>query len=205
VIRAVGLTRSFGERDVLHGIDLEVEPGNRLALRGPNGSGKTTLLRCLLGTVFPTFGIVTIGGHAAGSRAARALTGASLSQERSFYLRLTGRQNLVFFASVRGLSTAAARDEVDRLVDELDLADIAAQRANRCSSGMLQQLALARALLADPHVLLLDEPTRSLDEAARGRLWAALDRRPQTAVVIATHLDEDLAHAGAVLDLGAPG
>ncbi|CAN5666541.1 heme ABC exporter ATP-binding protein CcmA [soil metagenome] len=199
------LVRSFGERLVLDGLSLSVQSGQRVALRGPNGSGKTTILRCVLGTVTPTAGTVTVGRHPAGSLAARALIGASLSQERSFYLRLPGRENLIFFARVRGLSRRDAVREVEALVEELELGEIAAQRCDRCSSGMLQQLALARALLGNPPALLLDEPTRSLDTAARARLWAALDRRPDATVVIATHLDEDLAHVTEVVDLGATG
>ena len=198
------LSRSFGERRVLDGFSLSVRPGDRVALRGPNGSGKTTVLRCVLGTLTPTAGTVTVGGHPAGSLAARELVGASLSQERSFYLRLPGRENLVFFARVRGLSRRDAVREVEAVVEELGLDEIAAQRCDRCSSGMLQQLALGRALLGNPPVLLLDEPTRSLDTAARARLWAALDRRPEAAVLIATHLDEDLEHVGTVVELEAP-
>ena len=197
VIAVAHLTRSFDANTVLDDLSLEAAPGARLALRGPNGSGKTTLLRCILGTVAPSAGSVTVGGHPAGSLEARKLIGASLAQERSFYLRLTGRQNLAFFARLRGLT---ARD-VDAVVEELELAEIAAQRADRCSTGMLQQLAFARALLGDPPVLLLDEPTRSLDAGARGRLWAAVERRPSAVVVVASHLDEDHDRATAVFDL----
>ena len=203
MISADALTRRFGDRDVLHDLDLRVGAGERVALRGPNGSGKTTLLRCVLGTLAPTSGSITVGAHAAGSIEARRLTGASLSQERSFYLRLTGRENLLLFARLRGASKSAAAVEVEVTVDELELGAIAAQRADRCSSGQLQQLAFARALLADPQALLLDEPTRSLDAEARKRLWAALDRRPHTAVMIATHLEEDIARCTGVLDLTA--
>jgi ABC-type multidrug transport system ATPase subunit len=198
VIEVAKLARQFGTHSVLDDIDLEVAPGDRVALRGPNGSGKTTLLRCILGTVAPTAGTVTVGGHTAGSLEARKLIGATLSQERSFYLRLPGRQNLAFFAQLRGLTVR----DVDAVVDELELGEIAAQRADRCSSGMLQQLAFARALLGDPPVLLLDEPTRSLDADARGRLWAAVERRPRAAVVVASHLDEDIERATAVIELG---
>jgi ABC-type multidrug transport system ATPase subunit len=198
VISVRQLSRSFGERNVVHHLDLEVGSGGRLALRGPNGSGKTTVLRCILGTVAPTAGTIEVGGHPAGSCAARELIGATLSQERSFYLRLTGRQNLAFFARIRGLTTR----DVDAVVEELELVDIAAQRADRCSTGMLQQLAFGRALLGDPRVLLLDEPTRSLDAEARERLWAALERRSNVAVVFASHLVEDLDRASAIVDLG---
>jgi ABC-2 type transport system ATP-binding protein len=204
VISVQHLSRRFGEREVVGGLDLEIRTGVQVALRGPNGSGKTTVLRCILGTVAPTSGSVEIRGHPAGSLEARSLIGATLSQERSFYLRLSGRRNLLFFARVRGLSRGEAERDVSAIVDELELADIAAERCDRCSSGMLQQLAFARALLTNPPVLLLDEPTRSLDTEARARLWAALDRRPEAAVLLATHLDEDLAHVDHVLELPRP-
>ena len=79
-------------------LSLTVEAGQRVALRGPNGSGKTTVLRCVAGTVAPSRGGISVGGHAAGTLGARRLLGASLSQERSFYLRLSGHMNLLCFA-----------------------------------------------------------------------------------------------------------
>jgi ABC-2 type transport system ATP-binding protein len=186
------LNRRFGQREVVRSLSLAVEPGQRVALWGPNGSGKSTVLRCVAGTLTPSAGFVQVGGHRAGELAARRLVGASLSQERSFYLRLSGRTNLLFFARIRYDDRSSGVRAVDALIEELEIADIAAQRVDKCSTGMVQQLGIARALLGDPAVLLLDEPTRSLDADARGRLWAALDRRPRAAALIATHLDEDL-------------
>ena len=170
---------------------------------GPNGSGKTTVLRCIAGTLTPTSGRIQVGGHTAGAIEARRLVGASLSQERSFYLRLSGNANLLFFARLRFDSEREAAERVGELVEELQIGDIARERADRCSSGMIQQLALARALLGGPRLLLLDEPTRSLDVDARARFWGALDRRPEAAVLLATHLDEDLQHCGRTISLPA--
>ena len=195
--------KSFGDRLVLDGVDLDVERGERVALRGPNGAGKTTLLRCIIGTVTPESGVLAVEGAAAGSRAARLRIGASLAQERSFYLRLTGAENLLFFARLRGASTGEARRQDNSLSEELELAELLPAPAGRCSTGQLQQLAFARALLGDPSVLLLDEPTRSLDEHARERLWAAVARRQDAALVFATHLEDDLRHATTTYDLGA--
>jgi len=186
------LGRRFGAREVVRSLSLTVEPGQRVALWGPNGSGKSTVLRCVAGTLIPSAGSVRIAGHTAGELAARRLVGASLSQERSFYLRLSGRTNLLFFARIRYDDRREGIRAVDALIEELEIADIAGQRVDRCSTGMVQQLALARALLGEPAVILLDEPTRSLDADARARLWGALQRRPQAATVIATHLDEDV-------------
>jgi ABC-type multidrug transport system ATPase subunit len=168
--------------------------GQRVALRGPNGIGKTTVLRCVTGTLAPTSGRISVGGHLAGSIQARRQIGASFSQERSFYLRLSGRENLLVFARVRGLSRRDAVERVRELEDELELEEILAERVDRCSTGMVQQLAVARALLDDPELLVLDEPTRSLDDEATARLWAALDRRPAPALLMATHRDDDVDH-----------
>jgi ABC-type multidrug transport system ATPase subunit len=192
VLSIESLNRRFGRREVVRSLDLAVEPGQRIALWGPNGSGKSTVLRCVAGTLLPSAGSVRIRGHEAGELAARRLVGASLSQERSFYLRLSGRANLLFFARMRYDNAREGARSVDALIEELEIADIAAQRVDRCSTGMVQQLALARAFLGDPVVLLLDEPTRSLDADARGRLWGALQRRRRAAALIATHLDEDV-------------
>jgi ABC-type multidrug transport system ATPase subunit len=203
VLSIRGLGRRFGEHEVVRQLDLRLEPGERAALWGANGSGKTTVLRCVAGTLEPSRGDVFVGSHRAGEVQARRLVGASLSQERSFYLRLTGHANLVFFARIRFGDDREAARRVVAIEEELELGEIARQRVDRCSSGMIQQLALGRALLGDPALLVLDEPTKSLDADARGRLWGALERRTRTAVLMATHLEEDVTHCGQRVDLPA--
>jgi ABC-2 type transport system ATP-binding protein len=193
VLEVRRLSRSFGPREVLRGIDLELQPGERLALRGANGSGKSTLLRCVVGSLTPTAGEIRVAGTEAGTVEARQFVGATFSQDRSFYLRLSGRENLRFFARLRVRDRRRAYAEVERLGEELEIGRILAQRVDRCSTGMVQQLGLARALLGEPRLLLLDEPTRSLDAGAVERLWGALDRRPQAAVLFATHHADDVA------------
>lgn len=202
ILEVGGLCRRFGAHEVIRSLNLVARPGARVALCGPNGSGKTTALRCIAGTVEPTSGSIKIGGHSAGTREARGLLGASFSQERSFYVRLSGHDNLLFFARLRGGGERQVAREVRELEEELELEEIARERVDRCSTGMIQQLALARALLGRPPLLLLDEPTRSLDADALTRLWAALDRRrKQAALLIATHRAEDVARCGSRLDL----
>ena len=203
ILSVRGLTRSFGDQVVVRDLDLQVNAGERVALRGPNGSGKTTILRCITGALIPTAGDVRVGGHAAGSQSASRELGASLSQDRSFYLRLSGHENLLFFAQLRHRNGADALAQVRALEEELEIGHIAAKRLDSCSTGMLQQVGLARALLGTPRLFVLDEPTRSLDQDAKARLWAALERRPETAVVIATHVPDDLDHCGSHVDLRA--
>ena len=204
VLVVEGLARRFGAHEVVHSLDLTLAPGERVALRGPNGSGKTTVLRCIAGTVTPSGGRISIGGHPAGTIEARRLVGVSLSQERSFYLRLTGHDNLLFFARLRYPSNREALRHIEALEEELELAEIARERVDHCSTGMTQQLAFARALLGEPRVLLLDEPTRSLDHSAIERLWQALDRRRERlALLIATHRSDDVARCAKEIELPA--
>lgn len=204
VLTVEGLCRRFGKLEVVRSLDLALGAGGRVALSGPNGSGKTTVLRCVAGTLAPTSGRIRIGGHEAGTLEAQRLIGVSLSQERSFYLRLSGRENLFFFARVRRYGTKEAARRVAALSEELELESILRQRVDRCSTGMVQQLAFARALIGDPALLLLDEPTRSLDQDALARLWAALDRRPKTTLLIATHNEEDLERCDERIALSLP-
>jgi ABC-type multidrug transport system ATPase subunit len=204
VLVVEGLARRFGTHEVVHSLDLTLSPGERIALRGPNGSGKTTVLRCIAGTITPSAGRISIGGHPAGSIEARRLVGVSLSQERSFYLRLTGQDNLLFFARLRYPSNRDALRRFAALEQELELAEILRERVDRCSTGMTQQIAFARALIGEPRVLLLDEPTRSLDDGAVDRLWRALDgRRDRVALVIATHRPDDVERCESQVELPA--
>jgi ABC-type multidrug transport system ATPase subunit len=195
------MSRRFGAHEVLRAVDFTLEPGGRVGLHGPNGSGKTTLLRCVAGTLEPSDGRILVGAHEAGSVEARRLLGASLSQERSFYQRLSGHANLLFFARLRYAGKKSAAAAVESIIEELEIREIAVERVDRCSAGMVQQLAFARALIGEPALLLLDEPTRSLDEDAVGRLWGALDRRRGTALVVATHNDSDLSRCDERLNL----
>jgi ABC-type multidrug transport system ATPase subunit len=192
VLHVQKVGKRFGDREILRGIDAGLGPGERLGLSGPNGSGKTTLLRCVAGTLTPTTGTVTIGGHPADSVAARSLTGGALAHEGAFYQRLSGYQNLMFYASLRSPGAREARANVESLVEELELEAFVRETVSRYSSGMFQQLGLARALLGEPALLVLDEPTRSLDEAAVDRFWQAIDRRAHAAVVMASHRRSDL-------------
>ena len=204
VIECRGLGRSFGDRVVLEAIDLALGTGERLAVTGPNGSGKTTLMRCLAGVLTPSAGNARICGLPPDGVAARDRLGAVIGDHRSFYLRLSARENLLLFARLR-LGAWRPDPAVDALERELDIAEIRDTPVSRCSTGQVQRLALARALLGEPSALVLDEPTRSMDERSRRLAWDAIDRRPDVALVLATHDRGEARRCGVELALRVAG
>jgi ABC-2 type transport system ATP-binding protein len=153
--------------DALRSVSLSVEPGEVLGLVGPNGAGKTTLIKILATLLTPTAGRAAVSGHdvATEPMAVRRQLGLVLAEERAAYWRLTGRQNLEFFGVLAGLSRNDARRRAGELLAQLDLGD-RDKMVFGYSAGMRARLNLARALVADPPVLVLDEPTRSLDPLA---------------------------------------
>jgi ABC-type multidrug transport system ATPase subunit len=159
-----GLVRRFGQKTALDGVDLTVLPGEIHALLGPNGAGKTTLIRILSGLVDPDAGDVSIAGA----------VGLVPSGDRTFYLRISGLENLIFFARLQGLRLRAARQRADAALDEVGLGDAAKLAVGRYSHGMQKRLSVARALLADPAVLLVDEATHDLDPERAGRIRALI-------------------------------
>ncbi len=198
VVEIKNAVRRFGSQVVFSGVGFTLRPGERLHLRGANGSGKTTLLRCLLGTVHLTSGSMQIDGRRPGSR--RARIGACLNPEQSLYSKITGHENLLFAARLRLPARAVAR-AVAAIETELELEQIARVRVDRCSAGMRARLNVARALLAGPRLVLLDEPTRSLDDESHFLVWRALDRRPDLTIIIVSHRPEDGAHCNQSYDL----
>ena len=198
-VRVTALHKRFGGFAALRGVDLAVPWGAIVAVLGPNGAGKSTMLRILGTTVLPDSGQVEVAGHDVKSEpaAARRSLGLVLGEERSWYWRISGRHNLEFFAALHGLSRRAARARADELLRLVDLEEEADRRFDRYSSGMKARLSLARALLHEPPVLCLDEPTRTLDPVAAlsfrklVRAQAAAGR----AVLFTTH---DLHEAAAV-------
>jgi ABC-2 type transport system ATP-binding protein len=186
------LSKSFGQRRVLRDITFEIKGGNILALVGRNGAGKTTLLKILATLITPTDGKVLIGGEDASRNQLRVkrIIGFVSSEERSFYWRLTGKQNLQFFASLHGINGKEGEKRIDMLLDAVGLEGRGDVRFREYSTGMKQSLGIARALIHDPPVLLLDEPTRSLspDIARVARhLFDDLAKREGRAILIASH------------------
>ncbi|OGP81575.1 MAG: hypothetical protein A2Y95_11725 [Deltaproteobacteria bacterium RBG_13_65_10] len=177
-------------------LDLALPTGALLGVLGPNGAGKTTLLKLLATLLLPTSGKLLVEGRDAVSdpRGVRARVGLVTGDERAFYWRLTGRQNLAFFAALHALAPRLARTRAQALATELGIAEVLDSPVDTYSSGMRQRLALARGLLHDPALLLLDEPTRSLDPDAASALRemiARLARGGGHTVVLVTHAPEE--------------
>ncbi|HEU4400560.1 MAG TPA: ABC transporter ATP-binding protein [Candidatus Polarisedimenticolia bacterium] len=195
----------------LKDVTIAVESGEIYGLLGPNGAGKTTLLKILAGLVLPNEGSAQVGGIdvARDDRAVKRLIGFVTADERSFYWRLTGRENLHFFARLYGLELTRARRRAVELMEAVDLGGVSDQQFMSYSSGMKQRLAIARALLHDPPILCLDEPTRSLDPIAAKHLRRfvveRLNRDSGKTVLLATHNlqeAEELCGRLAILDRG---
>ncbi len=192
-----------GGRQVLRDVSLQVAAGEIMGLVGSNGAGKTTLLEILAATQLPTAGSGVVHGFdlAAQAPAVRRIVGYCPASADSFYPRLTGRANLEFFAALYNLPPAAARRRAGAVLELMRAPELAQVVFQQCSAGMKQKLGVARALLGDPPILLLDEPTRSLDPDAqrdfqsllRGTLVDALGKT----VLLVTH---NLGEARAICD-----
>jgi ABC-2 type transport system ATP-binding protein len=182
---------------VLDGIDLEVAPGEVFGLLGSNGAGKTTLLKILCTLLRPNEGRAAIQGFDVVEVPGRVrqVVGVCLETERSFYHRLTGRQNLAFFAALNNLDPALAANRIGKVLDTIGLNGAAGTPVMTYSGGMKQRLGLARALLTDPAVLLLDEPTKGLDPGAaiefRRFLRETLAQDLGKTIVLVTHSLEE--------------
>jgi heme exporter protein A len=203
-VTASGLVKRFGERRAVDGVDLRLSAGECLAVLGPNGAGKSTLLKMLATLLRPDAGELAVCGHALpdGARRARAEIGY-LGHDPLVYLDLTARQNLELYADLYGLPDARGR--VDDALDRVGLLARSFDLVRTFSRGMAQRLGLARVLLHEPRLLLLDEPYAGLDAAGAHLLDALLsDASRDRGVVIVTHeVERGVALAGRLLVLRA--
>ena len=181
-------------REVLHGISLSVRRGELFGLLGANGAGKTTLLKMLATLSIPDSGTIRIDGINAvrNPMAAKRRIGLCTSEERSFYFRLTARQNLEFFGTLMGVRGKALRKRIKEVVGMVDLGSAIDRPFSGFSSGMRQRLTVARALIADPPLLFFDEPTRAVDpvhaDELRRLMREDLVGKMGKTVVLATNL-----------------
>ena len=189
------LRHPFGRAErieALRGVDLQVRQGEIFALLGPNGAGKTTLLKILSSLVLPDEGQATVAGYdTIKENQVKRCLGLVNSDERSFYWRLSARQNLRFFARLYDVPGRRIDSRIDALLDRVEMTEAADRPFAGYSSGMKQRVAIARALLHDPPILLMDEPTSSLDPASARKLrqfvLEELNGRDGKTVVLASH------------------
>jgi len=195
--------RSSGYRDLLpfrkkqwvtavENMSLDIQEGEFFGLLGPNGAGKTTFIKLLCCLVLPSSGKARVFGHdiLKEEQTVKKLVGLVTAEERSFFWRLTGRENLQFYASLYHLSGQQARKRIDELLNLVDLDKAADIRFQNYSTGMRQKLAIARGLLSEPKVLFVDEPTRSLDPVSAQSVRSFLKGKvvvEKKTVVLATH------------------
>jgi len=190
-----------GETLALNGVSFCAANREVVALLGPNGSGKTTALKLVSTMLIPDGGSVRVSGFDAQHDSAnvRRRVGIAVATERSFFPRLSARENLEFFSALDEIPRRERTRRIEEVLRDTGLEEQADTLVTKFSSGMFQRLGLARALVKQPRVLLLDEPTRSLDAGATASLWATIRAlaRQSTTVLLATH---NFAEAAAVAD-----
>ena len=207
-IVVAGLERAFGEFRAVQGIDIEVGEGEIYGFLGPNGAGKTTTVRMLTTLLLPTGGRATVAGHdvVTDARQVRATIGVAL-QEAALDPLMTGRELIRLQATLQGLPPAAGRQRADALLERVDLAAAADRRVGTYSGGMQRRLDLAAALVHEPRVLFLDEPTTGLDPVSRKTIWEevrALNDDGTTVFLTTQYLEEadQLADNVGIIDSG---
>lgn len=190
LLTASQLSKTFGTFTAVNKVDIHINAGEMIALAGHNGAGKSTLMKMLLGLLTPTSGSISINGHSATSLAARQLIGY-LPETVALYPNMTGFETLDFFADLKHVSRERNRE----LLTRVGIIEAAKKRVGTYSKGMRQRLALAQALLGQPKILLLDEPTTGLDPASRADFYRILDelRAQGTAILLSSHALAELA------------
>ncbi len=207
-ISALGITKSFGGRLVLDGVDLDIETGSVLALLGPNGAGKTTLVKILATLIRPDSGTASVAGHDLLAEPTAVKRRVSLTaQDAAVDEVLTGRENLEMMGRLLHLGRARARRRAEELLAEFDLGDAGDRRVGTYSGGMKRRLDLAASMIRRPQLLFLDEPTTGLDLRSRETLWTAISQLVDdgmTVLLTTQYLEEAdrLADEVAVLDHG---
>lgn len=178
-------------------ISVKVKKGELFGLLGPNGAGKTTLVKCLATLLIPDEGTATIDGHdiITDPIGVRKILGITTGGERTLYWKLSARDNLKYFASLYGLSSKDAEERIDYLLDVMDLKKKQHQRLEKYSTGMRQKVSIARAILHNPKIILLDEPTLGLDPSfsmfLRSFIKNDLNKKEGKTILLTTHyMDE---------------
>jgi ABC-2 type transport system ATP-binding protein len=212
-----GLTKDYGELRAVDKLTLSIGEVEVFGLLGPNGSGKTTTINCLTGLLKPTEGTVKVLGFDAQSQGPMAREAMGVSpQETAVYPYLTGEENVRLFGELHSVPKKALDASVDLVLEKVGLLEDAKRRVSKYSGGMKRRVSIAMALVTDPKVVLLDEPTVGMDPQARRAVWdfiLELRDRGKT-ILLTTHYMEEaeelcdkvgIIDHGRLIDLGSPG
>lgn len=192
-IRVAGTTKSFGQTEVIRHIDFTVMSGEICCLLGPSGSGKTTLIRLMIGAIAPSTGTIHIGDTLMPNMMLLNEIGF-MPQNNALYEDLTAEDNLSFFGSVYKLEKSVLKQRIEEVLKIVDLTAHRQKRVHVFSGGMKKRLSLAIAILHQPKVLFLDEPTVGIDPVLRREIWRQFHRIKQagTTIVVSTHVMDEV-------------
>jgi ABC-2 type transport system ATP-binding protein len=202
------LVKNFGDVTAVNGLNLEIKKGEMFGFLGPNGAGKTTTINMLCGLLAPTAGTAHIGGYDVRKDMSKIKERIGVCpQEAAVFNFLTGRENIELFGNLHGMDKLALKERTNELLSQADFSEAARRRAKGYSGGMMRQLNLLVALISDPEIIFLDEPTVGMDARARRRTWEYIGslKDQKKTVILTTHYIEEaeaLSDRVGVIDYG---
>ena len=203
ILQVKNISKSFGKLKVLDNVSFDVSEGEYLALIGKNGAGKTTLLNLLLGLSYPDSGSINFFGKTLENNLTYILNKIGIVfQQHTLDFDLSVIKNLIFYADVHGMKRSISRPKIDELLIKFDLKDFENYKARNLSGGMKRRLEIARALLKDPKILILDEATSGLDPNAREKILFDLKKlsdENKITILTITHLESEIKDANRIL------
>ncbi len=207
-IKIDGLVKRFEEVTAVDGLSLKIRKGEIFGLLGPNGAGKSTTINILSGLVEPTSGSATVGGYDIVKQASKVHTLIGVCPQHSAYYKyLTGRENIHMFGELHGMERGLIKERTADLIDNIGLVEAADRKAGGYSGGMVRRVNLAMALVHDPQIAFLDEPTVGMDPQSRRATWGFIEefRERGRTVILTTHYieeAEELADRVGIIDNG---
>lgn len=186
------LSKNFGEITALDDLSLEINEGEIFGLLGPNGAGKSTLINILSGILQPTSGSATVAGYDVSKKQIKSLIGMC-PQQSAYYKYMTGRENIEMFGHLHGLNKQVIKERATDLINKIGLDESANRKASGYSGGMVRRVNLAMALINDPDIVFLDEPTVAMDPQSRRATWGFFEeyRANGKTVILTTHYIEE--------------